>query len=81
MIQPANQWIVYVCVDSQLPDAFAVIKDPDHEVANPVNVTEFNEALHSADTSPMTYWLLKATLIIVAVFSATIYLLWRRYGA
>jgi hypothetical protein len=81
MTQSANQWVVYVCIDSQLSDALAVLKNPDHEVADPVNVTEFNEALRSADTSPMAYWLLKATLIIVTVFSATIYLLWRNYSA
>jgi hypothetical protein len=81
MTQSANQWVVYVCIDSQLPDALAVLKDPDHGVTDPVDVTAFNEALRSADTSPMAFWLLKATIMIVSVFSATIYLLWRSHSA
>lgn len=33
--------MLFVCINEQLEDALAVLKDPNHEVANPVDVAEF----------------------------------------
>ena len=40
----ARRGALFVCIDAQFDDALAVLKNPEHEVAQPVDVEEFQRA-------------------------------------
>jgi hypothetical protein len=56
---------IYVCLDSQYPDAVAVLQNPKHRVSNPVNVAEYRR--WEAD-QPLSGSILRwAAILLVAV--------------
>jgi len=40
----ARRGTLFVCINEQFDDALAVLKNPEHEVAQPVDVAEFEQA-------------------------------------
>ena len=66
---------IFVCLDAQLEDAVALLSDPEHEVAQPIDVAEFNQALATADVTPIAKWLVVPVALIVLLFAATVYVL------
>ena len=81
LVEASKNWAIFVCINSQFDDAVALLSNPDHEVTDPVNVSEFNNAIEAADNSPIAYWLLKAVVIVALLFTATLYLLRKKYNA
>ena len=44
---------LYVCIDAQYEDALAVLANPDHVVANPVDVAKFYKEMQSRGLDTM----------------------------
>jgi hypothetical protein len=69
---------IFVCIDAQLNDAMALLSDPEHEVAQPIDVAEFNQAVATADVTPIAKWLVFPVTLIVLLFAGMVYLLYSR---
>ena len=79
--EASKRWAIFVCLNAQLDDAIALLKDPDHDVAEPVNVSEFNEAIESVGTAPIVGWAVGSAAFFVVLFCAMLYVLWQKYNA
>ena len=64
----ANKMTLWVCLDHQLDDARALLKDPSHTVAAPVDVAAFHQraSARQQQLSARTfYWVVQVLLGIV----------------
>ena len=55
-IWPPYRIAIYVCLDEHYEDALELLRNPNHRVANPVNVAEFDEYVRS---QPMSMLIIK----------------------
>jgi hypothetical protein len=58
---------VFVCLDSQLDDAQAVLRDPSYEPAQPIDVAQYRQDLVSDGMKSVFNYLFVPSLIIIAV--------------
>jgi hypothetical protein len=68
---------IFVCIDAQFEDAVALLSDPDHEVAQPINVTEFNQAITKVGVTPIATWLILPVILVVLLFAGMVFVLSR----
>jgi hypothetical protein len=61
---------VYVCLDSQFADAQALLADPDHVVADPVDVAEFETFLAKPDHDRLLGWLVVTAVVVIGLVLA-----------
>jgi hypothetical protein len=64
---------VFVCLDRHYEDACALLRNPNHAVAEPVDVEAFDRSIDSAPTWPILKVALIALGVVVPVFAAVIY--------
>jgi hypothetical protein len=72
-LEVQRRWTLSVCINSQYEDALALMENPDHEVAEPIDVGAFYTDAQRFDTGMM----LRATLklfVATLVFSPSSYL-------
>jgi hypothetical protein len=65
----AYRMAVFVCLDRHLDDARALLQDPGHRVADPVDVDEYDRI--AAAAPPVPDVLLKGLLIALVICAAT----------
>lgn len=58
---------VFVCLNSQVDDALALLKDPSHGVSSPVDVRAYHESVGKVVAWPALPKLLVILLVLVAV--------------
>jgi len=65
---------IYVVLDSQFQDARAVLADPSHEVAEPVDVLEYEKWESAQETSPsILKWAILSLVAVATLLGAVIY--------
>ncbi|RYG93673.1 MAG: hypothetical protein EON58_17860 [Alphaproteobacteria bacterium] len=72
-----DTWALYVCLPEHLEDALQVLRNPDHEPANPVDVTPFLEAVKNPDLRLLSRLATITLLVFIPFFAGLVYLLWR----
>lgn len=77
---PAYRVAVFVCLDQQYPDALALMSDPDHVVANPVDVKEYDRLAEAMGHAKVLKGALIALAIAVLVFVAFVLVFDLRLG-
>ena len=73
----ANKYTLWVCLDSHYDDALAVLKNPDHEVKEPVDMIDFQNFVDLSKPEVDKFLFGKAMLgiaISLACFAGFIYL-------
>jgi len=59
---------VWVCLDEQFDDAVMLLKNPDHEVSNPVDVDAFHSSLEQLQREPFRcLWLNRDNVFNIVV--------------
>lgn len=58
---------LFVCIDEQYDDAVALLEDPQHVVAHPVDVAEFQQAERTQGFGPMLIGGSAMLLLLLAV--------------
>jgi hypothetical protein len=73
----ARRGTLFVCINEQFDDALAVLKNPEHEVAQPVDIAEFERAAQTDGLGTILMGsvalLLFLLLIVGAVFAVHYY--------
>ncbi|TNJ35790.1 hypothetical protein [Arenimonas terrae] len=69
-----NRIPIYVCLDSQYEDALAVLANPNHLVANPVDVAEYDSVAERQEHHTLLRWSVVALLLAAAFFAVVLYL-------
>ena len=70
---------LYVCMPEHVEDALKIIRNPNHEPANPVDAEAFEKAIADSNMALLVKLVTIWGLITFIVFSVVMYLLWR-YG-
>ncbi len=63
---------LFVCIDEQYDDALALLKNPEHVVAHPVNVEEFKQAGRNQGLGPILISVGGVLLLLLGVLAALI---------
>lgn len=63
---------LFVCIDEQYDDAVALLKDPEHAVAHPVNIEEFKQAEQNQGIGPMFLGAGAILLLLLGIVGAVI---------
>ena len=72
-------WALYVCLPEHAEDALQVLHNPDHEPANPVDVTPFLQAVQNPDLRLLSRLVTITLLVAIPLFIGLVYLV-RRFG-
>jgi hypothetical protein len=62
--------VLFVCINQQFEDAVAVLKNPNHVVAEPVDVEEFNRAAQTQGLGAILWSGLAILAVLVLVVGA-----------
>jgi hypothetical protein len=65
---------IYVCLPSQYPDAVALLTDPNHQVANPVDVSHYWKWVDAQPLAKQIVW--GAPLLLLLVLAGLTLVLW-----
>lgn len=65
-----DQWVVFVCLASQVDEAVRVLGDPDYEPANRIDVAAFEAELPSSHLGLLVKWCAAILLGILLLFAA-----------
>jgi hypothetical protein len=69
---------IFVCLDRHYDDALRLLKDPSHQVREPVDVDEYERFSKDAPTSPLILrWSLVVLGVSVLFFVGAMFLYWR----
>ncbi|MCX7112107.1 MAG: hypothetical protein NTX45_18680 [Proteobacteria bacterium] len=66
----ANKYTLWVCLDLQYDDAKAVLKNPDHEVKEPVDIIDFQSFFDGSIINVNKFMLDKAMLCIAITLAS-----------
>jgi hypothetical protein len=64
--------LLFVCINQQFEDALAVLKDPNHVVAEPVDVEEFDRAAQTQGLDTILRWGLAILVVLLLAVCALI---------
>ena len=70
-----ERWILFVCLNSQARDAQIILRDPDHQPSQPVDVNTFERAAYSRGWNQMIKWGLLVLAFVVTAFGLIMYLI------
>ena len=70
----ASQWIIFVCINEQVNDARALLNNPEHIPAHPVDVDAFAHLASTSTFPTILRWSLGALLVVGLLFSIAIFL-------
>ena len=75
-----RQWIVFVCLNSQLDDARKLLANPEHHPANPIDVDEFDRAAATTTLPTILRWSFSMLVLVAALFAVVLYYYYAKHG-